>query len=114
VEHEGHHNPEQLPVVQKKFYIDAGEFDEQFGGGSVVLEEMSGFFIELLDIAEKNMGVDFFLAVEIEVDGAFAEFGSFRDVIDSDILEAFFEKQLPGGAEDRASSLFLFPSPSLR
>jgi hypothetical protein len=74
VEHKCHHDPEQLPVVQKKIEINEGKFEDEFGCRFVVLKEMIGFFIELFDIAEENMRVDFFLAFEIQINGTFAEF----------------------------------------
>jgi hypothetical protein len=74
---------------------------------------MGGFFIEFLDIAKENMRIDLFFAFEIKINGTFAELGFSCDVVNRDMPETLFEKQLPGGVEDHASPLFFFPSPSL-
>jgi hypothetical protein len=113
VQHEGHHDPEQFPVVEEKFDIDGREIKDEFGCRFAVLEQDRGFFIELIDVVEENMTVNVFLAAEMQINGALAEFGLFRNVFDRDIFETFFKKQLSGSIQNRASPLLLLSSSSL-
>jgi hypothetical protein len=112
MEHKGHHYSEQFPVIEKKFDIDAGEFNNKFRDRFTLCKKVSRFFVEFIDVVEEDLGVYFFFAVEVEIDGTFAEFRFFCDVFDGDIPEAFFEKQFPSSAEDSASSLLLLSFPS--
>ena len=66
-------------------------------------------FVEFIDIAEEYLGVDLLLAVEMEVDRSFAEFGFPGDALYGNRLEALLEKQLPGRLQDGMSPVVAFP-----
>ena len=113
MKHEGHHDPEQLPVIEKEIDVGAGEIQEQFLRRLFIPNDMGRFAVEFVDIAEENLRVDFFLAAEIEIDGTFAQLCFSGDVVDGDVSEALLEKEFSGGVEDGVSPLLLFSLPSV-
>ena len=56
--------------------------------------------VKLVDIAQKDLGVNFFFAVVIEVNRSFAQLRLPGDALDGDRLETLLEKKLPGRLQD--------------
>ena len=55
------------------------------------------------------MSKEGFLALKVQVYGAFADLGSLGDVVYRGPMEAFFEKDLLGRAKDGLASFLLLP-----
>ena len=70
-------------------------------------------FVEFFDIAQKYLGVDFFLAVEMEINRAFAEFSFPGDAFYSNRFEPLFKKQPSSCLKDRIPPIIPFSFPSL-
>ena len=52
-------------------------------------------FVEFIDVTEKNLGVNFLFAFEIEVNRTLTELGLFGNAIDCDRAETILEKKPP-------------------
>ena len=52
-------------------------------------------FVEFIDVAKKNLGVNFLFAFEIEINRPLTELGFFGDALDCDRAEAILEKKPP-------------------
>ena len=63
-------------------------------------------FMKFVDIAQKNLGINFLFAFEIEVNRSLAELCLFGDALDGDRTEAILEKKLPGCLQDGIFSVF--------
>ncbi len=79
---------------------------ECLGCAGGILEKVGKMFVEFIDIAEKNLGVNFLLAVEIEVNRSLAQFGFFGDALDGDRAEALLEKKPPCRLQDGIFPIF--------
>ena len=93
VEHVRDENTEEFRIVEEKIDVDGGEFMQDGGGRVPVVEKILDLPIELFDIVEKDLGVDFFLAVVIKIDGTLAEFRLFGDAFDGYGFEPLFKKK---------------------
>jgi len=113
MEHIGDENTEELRIVKEKIDVNVGEFVEDFWGGVPVVEQIFYLAVELLDVVEEDLGVNFLLAVVVKIDGTLAEFRFLGDAFDSDGLESFFKKELPRSLENGCFATFLFPFSSL-
>jgi hypothetical protein len=67
VEHIGDENTEELRIVKEKNDVDVGEFVEDFGGVVPVVKQIFYLAIELFDVVEEDLGVNFLLAVVVKV-----------------------------------------------
>ena len=90
------------------------ELVEERGGGGVgiVALEALGVFDARDDFTAHDGLEEFFLGGEVEVDGALADAGALRDVVESGGGEPLLAKDLESGAQDLLGALFrCTPSP---
>ena len=79
---------------------DAELLADAVGGGEALGDEL----LELADGLLEGGGVDILLGAEIEVEGAFGDFGGGGDVVDRGVGETLLAKDLDGRGEDFATA----------
>ncbi len=84
------------PVTHADFDGDGEALANAMGGEGA----LGGEPLELRDGLLDGRGVDVFLGLEVEVEGAFGDPGGGGDVVDAGVVEALFAEDLDGRSED--------------
>lgn len=96
VDHESHQDSEKLPVDQKELGIILTEFFQQVRCAQLIVQRCGDLLVKLVDVRKEYLDVNFLLALEIKVDGPFAQLRFPCYVVDSYRLVALVEKKLAG------------------
>jgi len=109
MEHEGHQNSEQFTIIQKEIHVNVCKPDEHLGRARGILKKIGDAIVKLVDIVQKDMGVNLFFAVVIEVNRTLAQFCLPGDALDGDRFETLLEKKPPGRLQDGRLPILTFP-----
>jgi hypothetical protein len=109
MKHEGHQNSEQFPIIQKEIHVDVRKMDERLGRAGGGLKNIGDAAVEFVDIAQKDLCVNFFFAIVIKVNRPFAQLCFPGDALDGDRLETLLKKKPPGRLQDGALAILTFP-----
>jgi hypothetical protein len=74
-----------------------------------ILKKIGDAIVKLVDIVQKDMGVNLFFAVVIEVYRTLAQFCLPGDALDGDRFETLLEKKPPGRLQDGRLPILTFP-----
>ena len=69
--------------------------------------------VKLVDVVQKDLCVNLFLAVVIEVNRPLAQFSLLGNALDGDRFKALLEKKLPCRLQDGVLTILTFPFSSL-
>jgi hypothetical protein len=109
MKHKGHQNSEQFPIIQKKIHIDVRQPGERLRRAGGSLKNIGNVVVKLVDIVQKNLGINLFLAVVIEINGAFAQLRLPGYALDRDRFETLLKKESPGSLQDGVLPVLTFP-----
>jgi hypothetical protein len=113
MEHKCHQYSEQFPIVQEEVHVDVRKPHQRLRRAGWILQKIGNTVVKLVDVAQKNLRVNLFLAVVIEVNRPLAQFGLPGNTLDGDRFEALLEKKLPRRLKDGVLPIFTFPLSSL-